>query len=376
MEWKYQSKTLKSTGYEDHMDYLKRYPNREEFKALPTEEQKAIIEDYRAFYREKDIFPIPYFNEDGVIKEIKRCIDYNAYIKDGNILNCGAGVGTAMCNYLFPNLFETVSLHNPKEGKNMIEKFNNDKCLSTAIGFALRSCSGGATPTNVYAGMRMHGAMPSNFRPMNAKALYEKYVPENGIIYDFASGFGGRMLGALTSKNNYRYIGVDPCTDTYNNLIKLGNLIEQVTGRTNSFRVYKECSENFCPQTECVDFAFSSPPYFNLEQYSAEETQSYNKYNNLDLWFEYYVRPTINNIHTMLKDGCYYAVNIADFKTSKEGEVKFVDRWLEISKECGFEFIEQLTLKIPARTKSGEGRKTRPNDKREGIFVFKKVSSK
>lgn len=34
MEWKYQSKTLKSTGYEDHMDYLKRYPNCEEFKAI------------------------------------------------------------------------------------------------------------------------------------------------------------------------------------------------------------------------------------------------------------------------------------------------------------------------------------------------------
>jgi hypothetical protein len=36
------------------------------------------------------------------------------------------------------------------------------------------------------------------------------YYNENGIIYDFACGFGGRMLGALTSKNN---IGFSAITD-------------------------------------------------------------------------------------------------------------------------------------------------------------------
>ena len=41
---------------------------------------------------------------------------------------------------------------------------------------------------------------------MKAKALYEKYCPENGIIYDFACGFGGRMLGALSSKKNFKYL--------------------------------------------------------------------------------------------------------------------------------------------------------------------------
>ena len=150
---------------------------------------------------------------------------------------------------------------------------------------------------------------------MNAKALYEYYVPKNGIIYDFAGGFGGRMLGALSSKNEYKYIAVEPCNETYEGLLQLGEHIESVTKRNNSFEIYKIGSEDFdYGKQGFVDFAFSSPPYFNLEVYSDEETQCYNKFNELDLWLEGYVRPTIRNIYKLLKDDGKYAVNIADFK--------------------------------------------------------------
>jgi len=47
-----------------------------------------------------------------------------------------------------------------------------------------------------------------NFLPIRAKAIYERFCPENGYVYDYSAGFGGRMLGALSSKNNYTYIAV------------------------------------------------------------------------------------------------------------------------------------------------------------------------
>jgi len=47
------------------------------------------------------------------------------------------------------------------------------------------------------------------------------------------------MLGALSSKNNYTYIAVEPNSDTYYNLLQLGNFIENVTQRKNSFTIYK-----------------------------------------------------------------------------------------------------------------------------------------
>lgn len=376
MKWNYSSSLDSATGYEQDMDYLTKYSDKEEFRKLPEQEQKEIIKEYMEFYRDKNIFPITYFNDKGIEKEINRCMNFEAKIKEGNIVNTGAGVGTKLCNYLFPNLFEVESLQNIyklKGGESAIKRFNTEKFLTRALTFALRSCNGGATPTNVFAGLRMCGVMPSNFRPMNAQAIYEKYCPKNGIIYDFAGGFGGRMLGALTSKNNYKYFCVEPCEETYNNLITLGNHIERVTNRKNIFKVYKKGSEEYkTPIGNYIDFAFSSPPYFNLEIYSNEESQSYNKYDTLDSWLENYVKKTIENIYYMLKPNCYYAVNIADFEINKNLKCNFVDEWLRISEECGFEYVEQLHLKLPKRTGNGDRYKS---DRKEGIFVFKKPSN-
>ena len=51
-------------------------------------------------------------------------------------------------------------------------------------------------------------------------------------------------------------------------------------------KIYKQGSECKLP-AEIVgnmDFAFSSPPYFNLEKYSDEETQCYVKFSKLNEW--------------------------------------------------------------------------------------------
>ena len=83
-----------------------------------------------------------------------------------------------------------------------------------------------------------------------------------------------------------------------------------------------------------VDFAFSSPPYFDLEVYSDEPTQCYNKFPKLEDWLEGFVRGTIRNIVHMLKPGKVYAINIADF-TSGGSVVAYVDEWIRISGEEG-----------------------------------------
>ena len=215
------------------------------------------------------------------------------------------------------------------------------------------------------------GNVATNFKAMNAKALYEKYCPRNGVIYDFACGFGGRMVGALSSKNNYEYVGVEPCRETFNNLNVLGNHIHRTFGSSNKFDIYCVGSEDFGVDDEpFADFAFSSPPYFSLERYSNEDTQCYIKYPTLEEWFDGYVKPTIQNIYNIVKSGCYYAVNIADFKIGKN-DVEYVDRWIDISEEIGFEFTEQIHMKLQTRRGNGHD-DTNLRTKKEGIFVFKK----
>lgn len=361
-EWNYQSTVKQSSGYED--THIKFYTG-EMFKEATEAGQEDIINKVFKIYREKNIYPIWYYNEEGIKDEIKKCIKKDVSF-DGENLNLKFYQGTSLCRFLFPNM-NHIDVRNHKNN-SMHDRFYNDHKLKRAIKFSLQY-NKDASPTNLRRalGMIEHG-IPQNFLPMNAKALYEKFVPEGGTIYDFSCGYGGRMLGALTSKNNYNYFGVDPNTETFKGLNTLGKYIEEVTGRKNAFKIFNRTSEDFkLNREEFVDFAFSSPPYFNLEKYSDEETQSYIKYPELEDWLQGYVKPTIEGIHRFLKPDALYAVNIADFNMGKN-RIEFVDKWIELSKECGFTYIKSIAMKKEGR--SGDGH-TRENGK-EGIFLFKK----
>ena len=366
LKWNYESGLEKSTGYEEVIDTLKSY-TKEKYEKANEEDKLKMVEEVFDIYRSINIFPIYYYNEEGIRKEIKKCVDKPVSF-EGDVLNLRFNQGSSLCKFLFPNLNDVEC----KGAKNnsMLKRFYNDHKLKRAIELSLR-IKKSVTPSEVRTALELIGGnVATNFKAMNAKALYEKYCPSNGVIYDFACGFGGRMLGALTSKNNYSYVGVEPCVETFNNLLSLGTYIEKTTNREDIFRINCIGSEDYKLPKESVDFAFSSPPYFNLEQYSQEDTQCYNRYKDLEEWFEKYVRLTIRNIYHGLKKERYYAVNIADYKDGKD-LVGLVDKWIEISKEEGFEFIEQIYMKLQSRR--GEGhRKENGTHKKEGIFVFKK----
>ena len=286
--------------------------------------------------------------------------------------NCGAGIGTSLCNYLFPNLYDTPSAHDldKENARSLFEKFHNDKYLRRAIEFCFGYKNGCPVPTSVTGGLRLVGSAPTNFRPMNAKAVYERFCPKGGVIYDYCCGFGGRLLGALSSKNNYKYVGTDPCIETMYHLHQLGQYIEQVTGREDSYELHCCGSEEFRGPKNSIDFAFSSPPYFNLEVYSDEPTQCFNKFPELEGWLEGFVRPTIQNIKHMLKPGKLYAVNIADFKVGSGKEVAYVDEWIRISTEEGMPLFDTVYLGVTARAGSAE--QAAGELKKENILIFKK----
>jgi hypothetical protein len=366
--WNFTNDTDKKsiTGYEDVLDQLKSYTKEEYTNENTTSERKnEMIEDVFAIYRGKNIFPITYYNEEGIRDEIKKCVEKDVSF-DGKTLDLKFNQGQSLCRYLFPNL----SVVDAKiDNNSMYARFYDDHKLKRAIDFALRFKKS-VTPSEIRTSLEMIGGnVATNFKTMNAKALYEKYTPKNGTIYDFSAGFGGRMLAALTSKNNYRYLGVEPCVETYNNLLQLGEHIDNTIEARLRWAIYCQGSEDYCHKAgNFVDFAFSSPPYFNLEKYSDEETQCYNKFPTLDEWYNGYVRETIKNIYFMLKPNAHYAVNIADFNIGKD-KVEFVDKWIQISIEEGFEPCEKIDMKLQKRVGNGH-----ENVKKEGIFVFKKIA--
>ena len=67
-----------------------------------------------------------------------------------------------------------------------------------------------------------------------------------------------------------------------------------------------------CSPTEDVDFSkyenhfdtvFTSPPYFDVERYSDEDTQSWVRYKTIEDWNKNFLQKTLGNIIPTLKEG-------------------------------------------------------------------------
>ena len=187
----------------------------------------------------------------------------------------------------------------------------------------------------------------ANFSPNVARKIYEKYCPfKNATILDYSCGFGSRMLGCLTSNNDYTYYGIDPNSKLNIKLNKLGKFINDI--KPAKYKIFCQGSEEYIEELENkIDLAFSSPPYFNWEIYIDEETQSIKKYPNYNDWLEFYVRNTIYNIYKYLKEDGIFLINIKNLTRSKNNP-KLLDDWLRIAKELGFVLIDVVDMKHQA----------------------------
>jgi 16S rRNA G966 N2-methylase RsmD len=148
----------------------------------------------------------------------------------------------------------------------------------------------------------------NEFPPHIARDLYLQYgLDKNSKILDPCSGWGGRMIGASIVTDNYT--GFEPNTKTYEGLINLSKFIKSMN---NSFDANINCLpfEDSKLNNESFDFAFTSPPYFDTEEYSNEETNSLIRYNTFEKWCEYFYLPMIDKTMNALKKNKTFVLNI------------------------------------------------------------------
>jgi len=180
-----------------------------------------------------------------------------------------------------------------------------------------------------------------NFPPLTAKFLYEHFtkhidISEKVNVYDPSSGWGGRILGAMCTNRDLHYIGTDPNPDNvgiYERVAQYYNThcfqSNPFFGKAspNTFEVFQLGSEvigddkNFLKYFGKLDFVFTSPPYFNREQYSQDENQSFKKFSAYEDWRDNFLKPTLTTAFSFLKNDRYLCWNIADIKI---GENKFI----------------------------------------------------
>ena len=221
----------------------------------------------------------------------------------------------------------------------------------------------GTTPSGMRKTLRiMTGSQGvSNFRPTAAHAIYNRFLPDGGTTWDMSGGYGGRLLGAIKSQINY--IATEPATETVKGLKEIivdWSHVSNIFRKVPHFEIVQKGSEDFLPDKESLDLCFTSPPYFNTEKYSDEETQSYIKFPTQDEWTDGFLRKTIQNCHYGLKPNRYMLINIANVKSFKHLE----DTTIWIAEQEGFVLEEAYRLALSKI--SGNGFKYEP------IFVFRK----
>ena len=308
------------------------------------EERERLVEWLFNLIRSRDnAVPLHMWSDDIFNKIVSSLcdIDTNVTYQDGaySLNNIGANILTQF----FPEILDVV-----KSGKaSPRDFFKDDKRLLGYCRTVLKYCT---SPLEMFKMMSFRGSSRCyNFRPATAKALYELYGKDNCKVLDTSSGFGGRLLGFFTAKNTAEYVGIDPNTaDSCNKFI----LYMSRYFTNKKAYVNKIGSEDFTiesyPQYEnYFDISFTSPPYFNIERYSDDITQSHVKFNTYDLWVDGFYRNTIYNSCNSLKLDGVFAVNISWVDNIKEYTEEFLN-------DCGFYIIKEdkYLLRIHPRESS------------------------
>lgn len=150
----------------------------------------------------------------------------------------------------------------------------------------------------------------SNFPVIVALEVYRYFKPKH--VLDFSSGWGDRLMAALAY--GCCYTGTDPnkCMQK-----KYKNMINFFGRSTNKYKVYQTGFENFTSEENFYDLVFTSPPFFDLESYSQDKTQSIQKYKTLESWKNNFLFHCFEKSIKALKVGCHMAIYISDYKGTK-----------------------------------------------------------
>ena len=318
------------------------------YKEITDNEYKEIVEEY---YSKPDF------------EEVKK-----QFIS----LSKGGVKNNNITNYYVKDLMAKTLIHFNKwsieevlEYKPLVEFFmgkadNNKKVFPDSmtncqkIETAFRLCGKGVA------------SKPANFPIKTIDEILKNYNINNNW-YDFSCGWGARLTGAL--KNKVNYYGTDPNYLLTDRLKQLGKDYKDTLKQETIVDIRTQGSQTFIPEWENkMGLAFSSPPYFYLEDYKIGN-QSYKEGTKYEDWLNYYLESTFKNIfYYLIKEG-YFILNINNFK-----DFKLVEDSIKIAEKVGFILVGEHKLNNIKRVygTTNEDNKGGINDNSERILVFMK----
>ena len=210
------------------------------------------------------------------------------------------------------------------------------------------------------------------YRPLMAKKVVAYLAKQLGVkevhVIDVCAGWGGRMVGAKSAEGGggggsvkVHYTGIDPCAKTYEAL----RAIRDELGLTNVTLINKPAEVALQQSLGTYDIALTSPPYYNLELYSDEPTQSVQA-GGYQAWVNEFLNPVIQGV---IRHGVKYSCwSVKNFKTDKKYDL--LDDVVRIHGEHGWRLLDGVVFTMANSRRPGQKAASDQKKTEECTYVF------
>jgi 16S rRNA G966 N2-methylase RsmD len=198
------------------------------------------------------------------------------------------------------------------------------------------------------------------YRPLMARNIIHYFQATS--VLDVCAGWGGRMLGAKSLGEHILYTGIEPCKKTFTNLCTICNELD-----LQNIILVNEKAEDFLDtlaDSTKFDIALTSPPYFNLEVYSDEPTQSISGEKNYQIWLNTFLEPVIVKVLQRVTYSCW---SVKNFKTDKKYDL-LLDV-VRIHEKHGWKLLD-IVFTMSNSKRPGANSSTTPKKTEESTYVF------
>ncbi len=165
-------------------------------------------------------------------------------------------------------------------------------------------------------------------------------------ILDPSSGWSPRLIGALAMNVEY-YVGVDPNTCLHP---KYKEIINYFPSKTKAIMIQAPFEEAILPDLT-YDLILTSFPYFDLEIYTDEPTQSITN-KSLSEWFDNYLLFSMIKAWEKLEKGGHMVIIINDIKDKANYVKSMVDIFTDITKDAEYLGVISYTELINNKPKN------------------------
>lgn len=305
------------------IDYKSLIGKKNAVRNIPLEEFNQELPNMAQQLSEIDYH---YIHSDEVLKKAWKKL--KEYHNSDNYTASQTRPGLELCEHFFPNFFEIEN----NKGESF-QTYWNPHDLEKVIKWNRSSHS---TPylSELRRGIYFCHGLTKNtmFRPHLTKMIVEKYKAK--IVLDPCCGWGGRMLGTVAA--GAEYIGFEPNTETYKHLIELAEYLDI----TDKIHIYNEGAENISKYDITCDLILTSPPYYDVEVYCKENTQSITNCNTYEEWLNNWLKPVIIASINCLNENGVSCWNVAP---------NMINDVAKIHNDLGYEYHDSFGLHSSAR---------------------------